>query len=88
MPTLKTVVLTLENKEKIVIPVSSSNGKEFKFSGLDSKNDVETIRLEYDKKADANYKVVNAKYVLRRKEVSKRDFGGYIHKLDRKKTRN
>lgn len=86
MPALKTIVLTLENKEKVIIPINTINGRSFNFSGLTPKNDVETIRLEYEKKADANYKVVNAKYVLRRKEVSKKDFGGYIHKLDRKKT--
>lgn len=86
MPALKTIVLTLKDKEKVIIPISSSNGKSFNFSGLTASNDVEAIRLEFEKNADANYKVVNAKYVLRRKEVSKKDFGGYIHKLDRKKT--
>ena len=60
MPALKTIVLTLKDKEKVIIPISSSNGKSFNFSGLTTNNDIEAIRLEFENSSDRTYIVTNS----------------------------
>ncbi len=88
MPALKTIVLTLKNKEKIIIPIVSSNGRGFNFNGISANNEVETIRLELDRNADKVYEVVKSKQSIYRQEVSKKAFDGYVKKVNRKKTRD
>ena len=88
MPALKTIVLNLKDKAKVVIPITNAKGKAFNFSELTANNDVKSIRLEFEKSADRNYTVTKSKCSIYRREVPKTSFDTYIKKMDRKKTRD
>lgn len=88
MPALKTIVLNLKDKAKVVIPITNSKGKAFNFSELTANNDVKSIRLEFEKSADRNYTVTKSKCSIYRREVPKTSFDTYIKKMDKKKTRD
>lgn len=82
MPALKTIVLNLKDKEKVIIPITNAKGKTFNFSGLTASNDVESIRFEFKKSADRTYIVTKSKCSISRREVSKKCFDAYMKQKD------